>query len=551
MFDYIFIILIYTFSILGIGSFFIKFILTNSKLNLKNNEYTIGETGIYGIVTITFIINFINFFLPISGFVNFIIILCGLCFFFINFKNTNYYNYYKEFLILIPLIIVMGLIGKTHDDFKLYHLPYTLIKNYSEIIYGSANLEYRFAYNSSWLDFMSFFFIPPHNEKIYNISYIVLVIFFLEFLISLFFYKQKIISLLVLYLFSYFLLKFSRISEYGTDLPVFIFSSIILIKLLKNNLKDKDLSFINILISYSFTLKIFFFLSFIVFIPLLFKNFFSFLKPKLIIFPIILISLFLFKNYKISGCYYYPIESTCISSLEWTIEKEVLYEDKISGIAWAKSWSTYNEKTYTRDKYLENFNWIPNWYENHYKNKILIHHIILFIIFIFFNIFFKKKIMINEKKVILKFYKKYFFLLTFCFVSITVWFFNVPQFRNILFANFVLFFLIYYPYLNIYLKITKKKLLLVFLIICTIPIFFNVKRIYSEYKSTDIVYSLKKNFPWPYLPLENKISNEKNININIPNKNLDACWNTEPFCNYYKKNINIKKLEDKKILLVN
>jgi hypothetical protein len=548
MFDYIFIILLYTFSILGIGSFFIKLELNNNKLNFKNNEYSIGETGIYGIVIITLIINFLNFFIPISGFINFIIILSGLCFFIIHFKNINHHNYYKEFLILIPLIIAMGLIGKTHDDFKLYHLPYTLIKNHSEIIYGVAKLEYRYAYNSSWLDFMSFFFIPPHNEKIYNISYIVLVIFFLEFLVSLFFYKKKIISLLVFFLFSYFLLKFYRISEYGTDLPVFIFSSIILIKLLKKKtLKENDLSFINILISFSFTLKIFFFLNFIVFIPLLLKNFFRLLKLKLIIFPIIFLSLFLFKNYKISGCYYYPIETTCVSSSsKWKIEQEVLHEDTISGMAWTKSWSTYSEKIYSRDQYIQNFNWIPNWYNDHYKNKIFNHHIILFIIFIFLFIDFNKK-KIKKRKLVLKFYKKYLFLIIACLLSIIVWFINVPQFRNIIFVNFLLFFLICYPYLN--LKISEKKLLIIFLIICTIPIMLNIKRIYSEYKSTDIIYSLKKNFPWPYLPLESKISSDKNLKINIPNKNLDACWNTEPLCNYFKKNINIKKFEGKKIIL--
>ena len=79
--------------------------------------------------------------------------------FYYSFKKKHL-KYYKKNLILIPLIIVMGLIGKTHDDFKLYHLPYTLIKNHSEMIYGIANLEYRYTYNSSWLDFMSFFFIP-------------------------------------------------------------------------------------------------------------------------------------------------------------------------------------------------------------------------------------------------------------------------------------------------------------------------------------------------------------------------------------------------------
>ena len=64
----------------------------------------------------------------------------------------------------------MGLIGKTHEDFKLYHLPYTLTKNHYEIINGIVNLEYRYAYNSSWLDFMAFFY-SPYNGR--NLQYLV------------------------------------------------------------------------------------------------------------------------------------------------------------------------------------------------------------------------------------------------------------------------------------------------------------------------------------------------------------------------------------------
>jgi hypothetical protein len=548
MFDYIFVILLYIFSIIGIGTFFLNLKLT--KNNLQTNKYSIGEKGIYGIIIISFVINFLNLFLPISGLVNFIIICSGLLLFIIHFKNIDRAKYSKEFLILILLIMVMGLIGKTHDDFKLYHLPYALIKNHSEIIYGIANLEYRYAYNSSWLDFMSFFFIPPHNEKIYNISYIILVFFFLEFLISLFFYKKKIISLLVLFLFSYFIIKFYRISEYGTDLPVFIYSSVILINLLKkNSLDEKHILFINTLISYSITLKIFFFLNFLIFIPILLKNFLKFLNPKLIIFPIILLSLNLYKNYKISGCYYYPVETTCVSSAEWTIDKKILFEDKISGVAWTKSWSTYNEKKYNREEYMRNFNWVPNWLDTHYKNKIFGHHIILFIISIIFFITFRNKI--KKKEILLKFYKKYTFLIIACLISIIIWFANVPQFRNIIFVNFILFFFIFYPYLFLKLKITKKKLLIAFLIICTIPIFLNIKRIYSEYKSSDDIYSLKKNFPWPYLPFNTTINLEKNISINIPNNKLDACWNTKPFCNYFEKVIDLKKFKEKKIIIIN
>ena len=173
----------------------------------------------------------------------------------------------------------------------------------------------------------------------------------------------------------------------------------------KKTLDEKHILFINTLISYSITLKIFFFLNFLIFIPILLKNFLIFLKPKLIIFPIILLSLNLYKNYKISGCYYYPIETTCILNAEWKIDKKILFEDKISVVEWTKSWSTYIEKKYNREEYIQNFNWFPNWFDNHYKNKIFHHHIVLFIISIFYFITFKKKI--KKKEILLKSYKKY------------------------------------------------------------------------------------------------------------------------------------------------
>ena len=136
-------------------------------------------------------------------------------------------------------------------------------------------------------------------------------------------------------------------------------------------------------------------------------------------------------------------------------------------------------------------------------------------------------------------------------IGIVLWLIYVPQFRNIYFLNFLFFFLITFPLYKKNITLLKRKVTIFIIMICFISSTLNANRIYSEYNSTKDIYSLKKNFPWPYLPHPIIFKKNKSTKINEVDIKIGSCWNTEPFCNYFQKKIKRKELENKKIILIN
>ena len=115
---------------------------------------------------------------------------------------------------------------KYHEDFGYYHLPYAIGLIEEKIIFGFSNIEKSYVYNSLWLNLYSIFFL---NDKNFNFLTLPSFLFYLTYIIFSF---NQIISrknilvsdyYLIVTLF-YFILKFTRISEFGVDLPSIIFS---------------------------------------------------------------------------------------------------------------------------------------------------------------------------------------------------------------------------------------------------------------------------------------------------------------------------------------
>ena len=48
---------------------------------------------------------------------------------------------------------------KYHEDFGYYHLPYALAFLEEKIVFGFANINKTFVYNSIWLNLYSIFFL--------------------------------------------------------------------------------------------------------------------------------------------------------------------------------------------------------------------------------------------------------------------------------------------------------------------------------------------------------------------------------------------------------
>ena len=131
-----------------------------------------------------------------------------------------------SFLIVIFFFIPMFLTQKYHEDFGYYHLPYALGFLEEKIIFGYANIDKSYVYNSIWLNLYSIFFLENKNFNFLTlpsfILYLTLILFSLNQILS---NKNKLTSdyFLIVILF-YFILKFTRISEFGVDLPSIIFS---------------------------------------------------------------------------------------------------------------------------------------------------------------------------------------------------------------------------------------------------------------------------------------------------------------------------------------
>ena len=195
-------------------------------LNTKDNFFL---DIFLGLIIISFIVTTFHFFLTINIIVSSIILIFGLIIFF---YKTNIY-FLKIFekknifgLVVILLYIPMFLSQKYHEDFGYYHLPYALSFIEEKIVFGFANIDKPFVYNSIWLNLYPIFFYENKNFDFLTLPSFILYLTFIFFSLNQIISKKKLLIsdyYLVVVLF-YLILKFTRISEFGVDLPAVIFS---------------------------------------------------------------------------------------------------------------------------------------------------------------------------------------------------------------------------------------------------------------------------------------------------------------------------------------
>ena len=140
-------------------------------------------------------------------------------------KNFNLLNLFNRkniiYLVIIFLLIPIYLSQKYHEDFGYYHLPYALSFIEEKIVFGFANINKAYVYNSLWLNLYPVFFLSDKNFDFLTFPSLLLFLNFILFSYHQIISKSKtLISdyYLVVILF-YFILKFTRISEFGVDLP--------------------------------------------------------------------------------------------------------------------------------------------------------------------------------------------------------------------------------------------------------------------------------------------------------------------------------------------
>ena len=129
----------------------ITYILTG-KLFLKkinyNNQINSIESGIIGIIIISFLALSINFFFSLNEYINFFVTIIII---FLSIINKIHFKKIDVIFYIIIFIITLSLLLFTNEyrpDAGLYHLPYTQILNENKILIGISNLHFRFGHIS-------------------------------------------------------------------------------------------------------------------------------------------------------------------------------------------------------------------------------------------------------------------------------------------------------------------------------------------------------------------------------------------------------------------
>ncbi len=166
-------IILISFSISGNG-----LIITR---NLKRNFFL---DFFFGLIVISLIITTVHFFFKINIIISSVIFLLGLILFLKNI-NLNFLKYLEKKMIIYPIIFLLLLpmlvSQKYHEDFGYYHLPYVLAFLENKIVFGFANIDKPYVFNSIWLNLNSIFFFKNNNFNFLTLPSFLLFIFFYFF----------------------------------------------------------------------------------------------------------------------------------------------------------------------------------------------------------------------------------------------------------------------------------------------------------------------------------------------------------------------------------
>ena len=490
LFIYFYII---SFSLIGYG------LLINKVL--KINIYNFGCLGLVGISFLTIISYASSLFIAHSYIFNFVIILLGILMLII--FNKNIINLRKEilnFIIIFGVLSIFILIGKTHDDFSYYHFAYSqLITEYPHPI-GMGQLNNGFRHPSSLFFLSSMFYLPKISFYLFHIAPAYFLGFTNLFLLKYIFDKNifqdfKFINLLNLIFFIFINVFFYRLSEHGTDRSGLILAicTIILLFTIINLSPmsffdtESNIKFFGIILCLLISLKPFYLIYGPFFLVLLLNKYTRNIVLKLLIsrafiYCLLFILFIFFYTFINSGCIIFPLEFTCFQNLYWSTSLETVEGVRTWYELWAKGGANPHYFVENKKEYISGLNWISNWVDIYFFNKVsdfLLSLSILFIIF-YLTFFLKKENRIFKKNN--NHYLVIYLLIIFCFIE---WFMNHPSLR---YGGYHLLPLILYVPLCLYLSnfnfdinFFRKRALILILITLTIFVSRNFSRLIKEH----------------------------------------------------------------------
>ena len=531
----IILIILFTFSYIGFGIFFNNIIFKNTKtLNLGH----LGLLGIFFLITLSYLT---SLFIPHNSPHNIVVLMMGVFFFFNNINKFKKLEI-KIILYIVLLTLIFLFIAKNHDDFQYYHLPFSLSLSENKISLGMGLLNYGYRHHSSVLFLNSLTFLPLIKYYLFNLpNYLILV--FVNFILLKEIIenikKKNIIFLLSIFFFTLINVKFTRLSEYGTDLAGQLILSVIVINFIKILINKESLEkiYFNIfLLLIVFSFKIYFLLYFLI-IPLIFWD--LKINPFLIknhslrisLFILFFVFLFFLHNFINTGCLIYPIDLTCVGNkFFWTLDIDEVKRMNLWGEVWAKAGATPNYVIDDFKDYVQGINWVTLWYQQYFLGKFTDFLLLLLVINLIIFFLFNRKIYFDKKN----FYKVQKILLSLSVLILILWFFKHPSLRYGGYFPVSLFSITIFLFLyskskkaDNHLKTTKILILLIILI-------FNFKNIVRLVKGP---YKFD-NFPFYNVVKKDfkAISHEGNEYMYITE---GYCWASPTPCSNTKREIKV------------
>ena len=540
-------------SVVGHGVLAIKL----TKTNISTEE--IGFVGLVGIFFLILYSYITHFFISHGYLHNIIFITIGV---------VSIYYFRTKILIksnliflfsIFSIIFLAFIIFKTHDDFGYYHFPYSYYLNKFSMIIGIGPINHGFKTPSSIFYLNSLFYLPYLDYNLYHMSAILVLGFSNIILISnikKYLDKKKNNQFFFLNLLAFIFINvfFYRIAEHGTDrsAQILIFLFFIYILSLRGRYENFDniVTKLIVLLSIIVSLKSFYILYFIFIIPFIYYIVkddkvhltYRIFKTPIFYFSILLgicvILVYLFNT----GCLLYPVQQTCISGIEWGIPKSEVSALNTHYQWWSKAGGGpgYIHPT-EKELYIQNFNWLSNWIDRYFFNKMLDFLLsLLFISTILIIVFKSKKEDLKNKN-----FKKNLFYYCLLILLLAEWFFNHPSLR---YGGYIIFALIFFIPLSHLLSkydISKnfrfKSTVLLFLV-TSIFIGRNIDRIVYEqnfyqanFKQNMFFFTDKKHFR-----IDDKLKDLSKIYNNC-NPEYNKCSNNQDFI--------IKKGYEKMILI--
>ncbi len=522
-------------SCLGYGLLISK--VFNNRISINNYGYQ----GLFGILFLIIYSYISNFFYAHNLLHNSILILIGLAsFIYFAYKKTLVKEKIKIFVFVFSILFLSFLIFKPHDDFSYYHFQYSHYLTQFPLLIGVGQFNHGFATPSSIFYLNSLFYLPHVEYALFHISALLVFGFSILIIIEkLFKFVNKnepnFISFFLLFSLAFIIIIFYRLAEHGTDrsaqilIFILVYELIVLINIKKNF--HECLSKVFILLALIISFKAFYILYFIFFIPIMiegfqrykFKLFILTLKNKSLYVLIITFLIIIITNFFNSGCLIFPVNITCFESVPWGFSSNHVNHMNDWYEQWSKAGAGPNFRVENPENYILGFNWVGNWINEYFFNKIsdFILALILIVLISSAFIFSHKKKNISLKRKVLSVYV--------CLLILFFeWFYNHPSLR---YGGFVLFgALLFIPSSLILEKFIKKnlnnKIKYLVIIFFIIFIFRNVDRIDDEVE--------KYNF--------NPI---KNVHYRIDNNNFDIDKEFKTLIDYYYSCYNLKNCEEK------